>query len=216
MSAYALSKRLGEREVMDGLAPDRWVILRPPAVYGPGDRATLPLLDQFTRPTAWVPGSPRQRFSLLHVDDLARALLTLARSRDPSGSLHELHDGRAEGYAWSDIASAAAAAEGRPDRVRYLPRPILEAVSRLSQGLTSLTGRRLGPPLSPGKLRELYHRDWVCRHHLLDETIAWRPEISFDEGLARTLAWYRHNGWLPARGDVAKTLAGPGHGARPG
>lgn len=216
LSAYALSKRLSEREVIDGLSPDRWVIVRPPVVYGPGDPATLPLMDQFTRPTAWVPGSRRQRFSLLYADDLARALIELARSLEPSGSIHELHDGRLEGYAWADIADAAAAAEGRPNRVRYLPRLLLDAVSRLSQGWTSLTGHRAGPPISPGKVRELYHRDWVCRHNLLDESLAWRADVVFEEGLVRALAWYRHNGWLPAGGGVAKTLAGTGHGVRPG
>ena len=216
LSGYALSKRLGEREVIDGLPPDRWVILRPPVIYGPGDAATLPLIEQFTKTTAWLPGSRRQRFSLLYVDDLALALLLLARSPAPCGSIHELHDGRAEGYAWADIAAAAVAGEGRPQRVVYLPRAMLGAVSCLTEGWTRLTGRRLGPPLSPGKVRELYHRDWVCRNRLLDEAAAWRAEVGFQDGLVRTLEWYRHNGWLPTRHGMAKTLAGSSHGVRPG
>lgn len=215
LSGYALTKRLGEREVMDGLAPDRWVILRPPVVYGPGDPATLPLLDQFTRSSAWLPGSRSQRFSLIYADDLARALLHLALAHEPHGSIHELHDGRAKGYAWADIAAAARAAEGSPHRVFYLPRAALGAVARLSQGWTRLTGQRLGPALSPGKVRELYHRDWVCRHKLLDEATPWCPKTRFPEGLALTLDWYRRNGWLPPRPGVAKTLAGTDHGARP-
>jgi nucleoside-diphosphate-sugar epimerase len=216
LSGYALSKRLGEREVMDGLANDRWVILRPPVVYGPGDPATLPLIDQFTRRAAWLPGSRSQRFSLIYADDLARALLELAEAREPCGAIHELHDGRAEGYAWADIAAAACAAEGRPERVFYLPRAALGAVSRLSQGWTRLTGQRLGPPLSPGKVRELYHRDWVCRHNLLDEATPWSPDVRVPEGLALTLDRYRRDGWLPVRSGMAKTLAGTDHGARPG
>jgi nucleoside-diphosphate-sugar epimerase len=216
LSAYALSKRLGEREVMDGLARDRWVIVRPPVVYGPGDPATLPLMDQFTRSTAWLPGSRRQRFSLLYVDDLARVLIKLSQSRTPWGSIHDLHDGRDEGYAWADIAAAAFVTERRPDRVRYLPRAMLDAVSRLSHSWTRLTGHRLGPPLSPGKVRELYHHDWVCRHNLLDGTEAWGARVGLDDGLVRTLEWYRDNGWLPAAGGGGKTPAGSGHGVRPG
>jgi nucleoside-diphosphate-sugar epimerase len=216
LSGYALTKRLGEREVIDGLAPDRWVILRPPVVYGPGDPATLPLIEQFTRPTAWLPGSRRQRFSLIYADDLARALVHLAQSPAPSGAIHEVHDGRADGYAWADIAAIALATGGRPHRIRYLPRAMLAAVARLSEAWTRLTGRRLGPPLSPGKVRELYHRDWVCRHQLLDEVTGWRAEVTFEDGLVRTLDWYRQNGWLPAGGDGAKTPAASGHGVRPG
>ena len=215
LSGYALTKRLGEREVIDGLSPERWVILRPPVVYGPGDPATLPLMDQLTRPTAWIPGSRRQRFSLLYADDLARALLHLARSPAPAGSIHELHDGQPDGYAWSDIAAAARNTAGRPERVRYLPRFLLATAARLSQGWTSLTGHRLGPPISPGKVRELYHRDWVCRHQLLDESAAWKATVPAEEGLARTLNWYRDNGWLPTAGGGAKTPGGF-QGVRPG
>ena len=216
MSGYALTKRLGEREVIDGLPRESWVILRPPVIYGPGDPATLPLIEQLTQATAWLPGTRRQRFSLLYVDDLARALIHLARSREPSGAIHELHDGCAQGHAWEDVAAAARAAEGRPQRVRHLPRPMLASLARLLQGWTRLGGRPIGPPLSPGKVRELYHRDWVCRHELLDEATDWRAEVDFEHGFARTLAWYRQNGWLPAGGGGAKTPAVTSDGVRPG
>lgn len=216
LSGYALTKRLGEREVIDGLPPERWVILRPPVVYGPGDPATLPLIEQLTKTTAWLPGSRRQRFSLLHVDDLARALIHLARSPAPCGAIHELHDGRGQGHAWADVAASAVAAEGTPARVRYLPRILLGAIAHLSQTWIGLGGRPVGPPLSPGKVRELYHRDWVCRHKLLDEATDWRADVSFEDGFVRTLAWYRRNGWLPARGGGAKTPATSGDGVRPG
>jgi nucleoside-diphosphate-sugar epimerase len=216
LSDYGLSKRLGEREVMDGVASDRWVIVRPPVVYGPGDASTLPLMAQLTRPTAWLPGSRQQRFSLLYVDDLARALIHLAQSREPCGSICELHDGRFEGYCWADLAAAAVAIHGRPARVRHLPRLALLAASHLSVGWTRLTGRRLGPVLSPGKVRELYQRDWVCRHNLLDDTAPWRAQLRFEDGFIRTLEWYRQNGWLPPAPGVAKRLAGSDHGVRAG
>ena len=216
LSAYGLSKRLGEREVMDGMARENWVIVRPPVVYGPGDRATLPLIDQFTRQAAWLPGSRRQRFSLIYVDDLARALVALARSRGPCGTIHELHDGRADGYSWENVAAAALASEGRPRRVHYLPRVVVGAVSHLAQGWTRATGRRLGTPLSPGKVRELYHRDWVCRNGPLDEETGWSAKVGLEEGLALSLDWYRRNGWLPHPSGVTKTPAGTDHGVRPG
>lgn len=216
LSGYALTKRLGEREVIDGLPRDAWVILRPPVVYGPGDPATLPLIEQFTKATAWLPGSRRQRFSLLYVDDLARALLHLARSPASTGAIHELHDGCEDGHAWADIAAAAFAAEGRPERVHYLPRLMLDTVAHLSQTWVRLGGRQLGPPLSPGKVRELYHRDWVCRQELLDEATDWRATVRFEDGFGRTLAWYRQNGWLPAGGGGAKTPGLSGDGVRPG
>jgi hypothetical protein len=98
---------------------------------------------------------------------------------NPSGAIHELNDGCAQGHGWADVAAAAFAAEGRPQRVHYLPRIMLAAVAHLSQTWVRLGGRQIGPPLSPGKVRELYHRDWVCRHGLLDAAtgLARRREL---------------------------------------
>ena len=53
-------------------------------------------------------------------------------------------------------------------------------------------------------------------HQLLDEASPWKATVPIEEGLARALQWYRDNGWLPAAGVVAKTLAGAGQGVRPG
>ena len=54
------------------------VILRPPAVYGPGDRGTLPLLRSLTQSLAVIPGTSTSRFSLIYVDDLARIIVEAA------------------------------------------------------------------------------------------------------------------------------------------
>src|SRR5690606_32228931 len=66
LSPYAVSKRQAEeilRRQAGGLA---WQALRPPVVYGPGDRATLPLFRQFDRGLVLHP-SGNGRFSMLYV-----------------------------------------------------------------------------------------------------------------------------------------------------
>jgi hypothetical protein len=89
---------------------------------------------------------------------------------------------------------------------------VLAGLARLSLVWTRATGHRLGPEISPGKVRELYHRDWVCRHNLLDQTTPWRADVGFEDGFARTLQWYRQNGWLPPGRGVTKTQAKSDHG----
>jgi nucleoside-diphosphate-sugar epimerase len=203
ISAYAASKRRAE-ELLAPLA-DRLslIMLRPPAIYGPGDRATLPLLRELTRPIALIPGRRRARFSLLHVGDFARLLADQATG-GPQG-IHEADDGREGGYGWDDVIAMAAAAEGRPRHALFLPRPVVAAA-----GWTALTWSRLsGRPnmVNPGKVRELYHPDWLCRTPRLVPERA----IEFDRGFADTLAWYRQEGWLPPRRrtDRSRTHATP-------
>ena len=57
LSWYAASKRAGE--ALLGSHPDLdWLVLRPPAVYGPGDREMLPVFEAMARGIAPVPGDP--------------------------------------------------------------------------------------------------------------------------------------------------------------
>jgi nucleoside-diphosphate-sugar epimerase len=202
LSDYAASKRAGEAALEEAAKAMSWIILRPPAVYGPGDRATLPLLAQLIRRQPLLPGAGDNRTSLIHVDDLARAALAMAMTDQLHGGIFELHDGRAGGYSWHQLAGIAAGLEGHEAQVRYLPRTILAIAARLLQFLSALTGKPA--MLSPGKVRELYHPDWVARNNLLDEHSEWRPCVAAPEGFAATLQWYRQNGWLPAAKPAAR------------
>jgi nucleoside-diphosphate-sugar epimerase len=192
VSAYARSKRAAEEELTrraDGLRP---VILRPPAVYGPGDRATFPILAQLARGFLVAPRARANRFSLLFAEDLAELLAELVVEPRPLAGPVEPDDGTPGGYGWRDLAECAAARTGRRVRLVELPRPVLAAAAWLAE----LGARPLGavPPLSRGKVAELFHPDWRAA----DDGALWRgrPRTTFAEGFERTLAWYRREGWL--------------------
>lgn len=199
LSDYGASKRAAEDALL-ALKPDGLLILRPPVVYGPGDRATLPLFAQLTRRTAFIPGTPKARFSLLYVEDLAKALT--ARLSDDSHGLVEIDDGRLQAYGWPDLLALAAESEGRAARPVFLPQWLLGSLA----WPVSLAGSilKLRVPLTPGKVRELYHADWVARI----SGASAGDCIQFAEGFRRTIAWYREQGWLPAR-DGAVTRQQP-------
>ena len=54
-----------------------------------------------------------------------------------------------------------------------------------------ITARLIGyaPMLTPGKVRELRHPDWVADNTALTAAIGWRPRFSLEEGLRRTMGW---------------------------
>jgi nucleoside-diphosphate-sugar epimerase len=193
LSDYAATKRAGEQEVRTA-AGLSWIIVRPPAVYGPGDKATLPLIRQLTQRLALVPGSRSGRASLVHVRDLARALVDLASKREPEGAIFEIDDGRRDGYSWREMASLSAKMSGRSVSCVFLPKGAISLAGRVEQRLASWGGR--APQITPGKAAELYHPDWVCRNRLLQEHTDWAPQISFEDGLRETVEWYRRAGWL--------------------
>jgi nucleoside-diphosphate-sugar epimerase len=193
LSPYARSKRAAEECLRLSGAGLDWQVLRPPVVYGPGDRATLPLFRQFTRGLALRP-SGDGRFSMLYVEDLAAAAVALLAESAPRAQVMELDDGTAGGYGWGEVLATAERQIGRPIRAVPVPQPLQRLVAALSTVGATMTGRP--PMLSQGKVNEIAHPDWTCRNHLLGDCISWRPAVGLDEGFSRTFAWYKAAGWL--------------------
>jgi nucleoside-diphosphate-sugar epimerase len=154
VSAYGESKRRAEQLVL--AARSAWTIVRPPVVYGPGDAATRLLFRQANAPLTAVPVRTRP-LSVIHVDDVAEALLRVAMLR-PAGAVLPL-DGpeRTDTHA---LLRAIATASGR--RARLLPVPIAIAAlgAAASDGWAAL--RRRASFFSRDKLREIRARGWVA------------------------------------------------------
>jgi nucleoside-diphosphate-sugar epimerase len=180
LSMYGASKAGAERLVMaSGLD---WVIVRPPGVYGPGDREMVDIYRLAARGFAIAPPG---RISLIHVDDLARALLALAVG-GPSRAVLEIDDGAADGHAHPEFARAIAAALGK--RLTVIPLPL--AMLRL--------GARLGvsPKLTRDRAAYIAHPDWVGRGGNAALSGIWAPGFDLATGIADTIAGYRARGWL--------------------
>lgn len=185
LSPYAASKRAGET-VLEGIGgPMPVTILRPPAVYGPGDREMLPLLLLMMRGVAPVLGASDARFSLLYVDDLTAAIERCLSAGEISRGPFELHDGRVGGYTWDAAVEIVTRLRGKPVRMLRVPRRLLQGLAVLSSGWGKLTG--MAPMLTPAKVRELTHPDWVCDNTGINRALGWSPQVAFAEGLQRTL-----------------------------
>jgi 2-alkyl-3-oxoalkanoate reductase len=185
LSDYAASKRLGEDAVRAASGNMRWTIFRPSAVFGPGDRELAPLFRCMARGFAPVPAHAKGRFSLIHVDDLASAVLRWLVCDTGYGRIFELDDGRPGGYDWDSVLTLAARALGRVKPIRQMPIPVslLRLVSWANLGAARLFG--YAPMLTPGKVREITHPDWLCDSHDFADLTGWRPAIGLESGLAQ-------------------------------
>lgn len=186
LSPYAASKRKGEEALAAGAGDLFWAVFRPSAVYGPGDREMMPLFRWIARGIAPVLGSGENRFSLLYVDDLVDAVLLWLERANRKAGVYELHDGRPKGYTWQDVIEIAARMRGRTVVRAQVPVFILELLAFLNLSAARIINYR--PMLTPGKVRELTHHDWVCDNTELSGDTGWVPRITLETGLPRTLA----------------------------
>ena len=193
LSAYAASKRAGETEVARRCRVPL-TVLRPPVVYGPGDRETLPMFRAAGSGIFPIPGPAEARLSFLHVSDLARAVAAALSGAEPPAGVFEIDDGTEGGYGWPEIGAALARAVGRrPIQVR-IGRRLLEAASFASLAYSRVTGQpRM---LRPDKVAEMRHPDWVCRKGDFGRRTGWSAELNLEAGFRDAVQWYRAHGWL--------------------
>lgn len=198
LSPYAASKFAGEECVRQLAGGRSWVILRPSAVYGPGDPATLPLFRAASLGFLPYPALRGARVSLIHVDDLAWAVIAAARQlstgKGPSGFSAEIDDGKAGGYGWAEIIDTLAQATGHAVRRLRLPRVLLWPIAAATTLWSRATGR--ADVLSLDKLAELYFPDWVVAGPALPADCGWTPEIKLEKGFSDTCKWYRNHSFI--------------------
>jgi uncharacterized protein YbjT (DUF2867 family) len=187
LSDYGWSKARSERLVAaSGLD---WTIVRPPAVYGPGDRETFELFKMARRGFVALP--PRGRFSVIHVEDLCRLILALLDDSDSWSETYEPDDGREGGWDHRHFARTLGRLFGRRAFTLALPRPMLWVASRLDRLV-----RRDSARLTRDRVRYFCHPDWVATAGKRPPHRLWSPSVKTPTGLKATAEWYRQQGWL--------------------
>lgn len=182
LSHYAGSKMRGELAIKNSFL--RWTIFRPPAVYGPGDRELLPLFQSMAKGLAPLPAGANGRFSIIHVDDLAAAMVHCLEQNVGDGNTFELDDGHSGGYDWPKVIQIAQAVLRNGGKIRRLPIPIglLKLVAWTNFYAAQLL--RYAPMLTPGKIREITHSDWLCDNNDITRITGWQPTCELAQGLA--------------------------------
>jgi nucleoside-diphosphate-sugar epimerase len=186
MSHYGWSKAEGDRLVQ--ASPLDWTIVRPPAIYGPGDMEMLELFKLAKKGLALTP--PGGRTSVIEVGDLGRLMLALALS-DNCRTIIDADDGVEGGWSHRDFALAIGAATGKRVAAFALPRPLLMAGAHLDRLV-----RGKGAKLTPDRVSYFCHQDWVIDSARRPPENLWKPQVPTPEGLAATAAWYRQQGLL--------------------
>ena len=192
LSDYAASKRAGECAAR-AILGDRLMVMRPPAIYGPGDRETLGLFQLAgSSPFIPMPRSTTTRLALAHVDDVARQV-TDSLDTAWAGGTFAFGGARPAGYGWREIFMAAAAAMGgspilvpTPDWAIHGSAALVEAIGRI-RGNPTIFNR--------GKASELLHEDWSVNARE-QHPMAFTPSFDLDAGFEQTVTWYRREGWL--------------------
>ena len=188
VSEYGRSKLLGERAVAEFARSVSSVILRPAAVYGPGDRDFLVLFKMVSKGV--YPYWGESSYSLIFVEDLVTAIIEAAASPATAGGTYHLSDGPC--HEGMEIAASISEALGRrrpPARLR-LPSFLVPVIAGIS-GL--LPGAGI---INSDKARELAYSNWCCEAGKAGVEFGFAAKTTLKEGIKWTADWYRTHQWL--------------------
>jgi nucleoside-diphosphate-sugar epimerase len=187
---YGKSKLEAERVVLESGLPS--VIVRPPIVFGPGDRDVYSYFCMARRGLLPVPGRTERYYSLVFAPDLVDGILRCAEASLPSGEI--LHITGPEVVSWHELGISIATALGVKGHILPLPELAIRAAGRCADGIARLRGK---PEIfSSQKVLEMLAPAWVAAHDKAQRLLGWTAATHLDEALAQTAHWYREHGWL--------------------
>lgn len=204
VSAYGRSKLAAEaaaREAAAGRVP--LSIVRPPMVFGQGDRASLQLFRsvRMLRIHA-VPGLGKFSLSLIHASDLCDALERVALHGERAASQGDEGNAGAGVYyvagdrpvTYAELGKLAGRAAGWRVAATPAPRALFWFAGTVGEVMARV--RRRPGLINFDKIRESMAAGWVCSDEKIRAQLGYRPAAPLETRLAETVAWYRAHGWL--------------------
>lgn len=184
-SVYSLTKKLGEDQVNAAARQNlATTIIRPKAIFGPGDRALLPrLLDAARRGRLIRVGDGQNRVDLTYVDNVAHAILLALDAPAAVGRVYTITND-AHPRLWEAIGDVLRGL-GLPDAPRPVPLPAALAVAGIMEARARLTGRE---PLLTRYSAAILARTQTYAIAAARRDLGYAPIISLEDGIARTIA----------------------------
>ncbi|WP_417463389.1 NAD-dependent epimerase/dehydratase family protein [Kordiimonas sp.] len=193
LSHYGASKAASELLLTARDWPFSWTIVRPPAIYGPGDKEILKLLKALNFGLLPAPGGKNNRFAMIHGADMASALVAFAKGGNEK-AIAEIDDRKPGGYTLRDVAQAVGGSEKKAPFILPIPFPVLGVIGAVNGIIANII--RKPAMLTLSSARYLCHKDWTVRASRRPQLDDWAPHFDLKAGLGDTIEWYRKNGLL--------------------
>jgi len=190
VSNYGKSKLLAE-QVVEKSDLD-YAIIRPAAVYGPGDRETFSFFRLAASHICPRVGIKKRYLSLINVKDLVDLIIKAALSQQ-SQQIYNAADGTA-GYAWNHIIGTAADQLNTWTVPLFVPRFIVGAAAYSMTFWSRITGQKL--IFNADKFSEMKQRYWLVSSEKAEKELGFVPQYDLQAGFDETAQWYLEQGWL--------------------
>ncbi|WP_340104705.1 NAD-dependent epimerase/dehydratase family protein [Rhodohalobacter sp. 8-1] len=192
VSMYGKSKWLMEKMIRKTVNDEMSVkILRPPAVYGPREDQIYTLFKLMKFGITPIVGDGRKpKLSMVYVSDMVDGIVKAA-----ADSRKGIHTYFISGQitCWQEIKEIADTVFGKKSISLKIPPAAVKKVAGFIETTATLFGSY--PVVNREKAREMV-LEWTCSTQKAEKELGYQPKISLEEGISRTLHWYKKHKWL--------------------
>ncbi len=168
------------------------IIMRPTAVFGPGERDFFMVFDTIKKYRfAPIMGSKKIKYSFIYVKDLARAVLDATLSQYVNKA-YFVSDGKI--YRISQFTGGIARALNVKTFGFTIPFGVLSAIVAGTTVIDRITGSK--SLLNQEQLAKMKALNWDCDISPLVYDLNFQPRYTMDDATAETVQWYQDQGWL--------------------
>jgi nucleoside-diphosphate-sugar epimerase len=169
-----------------------YVILRPTGVYGPRERDYFMMAKSIQSHTDFAVGFKQQDITFVYVTDVVQAVF-LAMEKGQTGRCYFLSDG--EVYQSSTFSDLIRKELGNPWWIRITaPLWLLRIITFCGECMGHITGKVTA--LNNDKYNIMKQRNWRCDINPARQELGYEPQVKLEEGVRRSIAWYKKNKWL--------------------
>lgn len=193
ISQYGKSKKIAEEELEKLYNQLPITIVRPPAVYGPRDKAILDVFKTVNSGIGAMIGFDKKYVSLINCYDLADGIILAAESEVATSQKYFISS--EEFYTWDFLIPLIAQKLGKNKVLKLkLPHTLVKTLGLLSERVGGFFG--VTPVFNVEKANDFIQTYWTCSIDKAKKDLGYKQNINIEKGLELTIDWYRKNKWL--------------------
>ncbi|MGF1670680.1 MAG: NAD-dependent epimerase/dehydratase family protein [Balneolaceae bacterium] len=192
ISKYGESKKKMELMIHNSADDLSVSILRPPAVYGPREDQIYTFFKLMSYGISPMVGDgSKPKISMVYVQDVIQGIVKAAEHA--SDGINTYFISGTEIYNWNYIRDTTNKVLGKKTvPIRIKPK-IVKKIASVIETSASVFGKY--PVFNKEKANEMIH-EWTCSNAKAIEELGYHPEYSLEEGISRTIHWYKKHHWL--------------------
>ncbi|OVE76031.1 oxidoreductase [bacterium E08(2017)] len=168
-----------------------YTVIRPAAIYGPGDKRLLKVFKMAVKPLFVLLGNGKCLYHLIHVEDLTDVMILAATHPDAQGEAFIV--GSPAAVTLEEMGRVIAARLGVKHKVIRLPVGPFFLAGDICESVCKPLG--ISPPIYRRRVA-FFTKDRSFDTKKLRDKLGYKCKYTDEEGLGETAEWYREKGWL--------------------